>query len=97
MHHIALTPELLKEVMQAWQQQFPKLSETCQQQALKRFNEVRNLPRLSKKPGAAELLLWLGVLSAQDVPEAALADDVALEDLPALVCLIKDHADYQNL
>ena len=96
-HHISLTKELLTDIMQAWQQQFPKLDEACQAQALKRFQEVRSLSRLSKKPGAAELLLWLSVLSAQNTTVEQLADDVELEKLPALVCLIKDHADYKNL
>lgn len=96
-HHISLTPELLADIMQAWQQQFPKLDKDCQEQALKRFEEVRSLSRLSKKPGAAELLLWLSVLSAQNVSIDDLSDDVPLEKLPALVCLIKDHADYNNL
>lgn len=96
-HHISLTPELLSDIMKAWEQQFPKLDEACQAQALKRFQKIREINRLSKKPGAAELLLWLGVLSAQNITIEQLSDDVALEDLPALVCLIKDHADYKNL
>ena len=83
--------------MQAWHQQFPNLDDACQQQALKRFQEIRKNSRLSKKPGAAELLLWLSVLSAQNVQADALADDVPLDELPALVCLIKDHADYNHL
>jgi MoxR-like ATPase len=96
-HHITLTKELLTSIMQAWQQQFPSLDEACQQQALKRFQEIRKNNRLSKKPGAAELLLWLSVLSAQNVKAEALADEIPLEKLPALVCLIKDHADYNHL
>ena len=96
-HHISLTPELLSDIMKAWEHQFPKLDEACQAQALKRFQEVRAINRLSKKPGAAELLLWLSVLSAQNTTLDQLADGVNLEDLPALVCLIKDHADYKNL
>ena len=96
-HHISLTPELLSDIMKAWQKQFPKLDEECQAQALKRFQKIREINRLSKKPGAAELLLWLSVLSAQNTTIEQLSDEVKLEDLPALVCLIKDHADYKNL
>ena len=96
-HHITLTEELLTAIMQAWQQQFPDLDEACQQQALVRFQEIRKKSLLSKKPGAAELLLWLSVLSAQNVTADALADDVPLAKLPGLVCLIKDHADYNHL
>lgn len=96
-HHITLTKELLTAIMQAWQQQFPSLDEACQQQALKRFQEIRKNNRLSKKPGAAELLLWLSVLSAQNISVESLADEIPLDKLPALVCLIKDHADYNHL
>jgi MoxR-like ATPase len=97
-HHIALDKALLHDIMEAWREsQFPHLSREVREAALKRFNEIREIPRLSKKPGAAELLLWLSVLSAQGVQKAALADAVALNDLPALLCLIKDHADYGHL
>ena len=96
-HHITLTKELLTSIMQAWQQQFPSLDEACRQQALERFQEIRKNNRLSKKPGAAELLLWLSVLSAQNIKAEALSKDVPLDELPALVCLIKDHADYNHL
>lgn len=96
-HHITLTKELLASIMKAWQQQFPSLDEACQQQALKRFQEIRKNNRLSKKPGAAELLLWLSVLSAQNITAEALASEIPLVELPALVCLIKDHADYSHL
>lgn len=96
-HHIALDKDLLLEIMTAWQSQFPHLHPDTREAALKRFNEIRDIPRLSKKPGAAELLLWLSVLSAQGVSKAALADSVALKDLPALMCLIKDHTDYGHL
>ena len=96
-HHITLTKELLTSIMQAWKQQFPSLDEACQQQALERFQEIRKNNRLSKKPGAAELLLWLSVLSAQNIKAEALAKEVPLDELPALVCLIKDHADYNHL
>ncbi|MDD5391985.1 MAG: MoxR family ATPase [Thiothrix sp.] len=96
-HHIALNKELLVEIMQAWQSQFPRLDEATRKAALKRFNDIREINRLSKKPGAAELLLWLSVLSAQGVKVEKLADTVALKELPALMCLIKDHADYVHL
>ena len=94
--HIELEPEMLKKIMQAWGQQFPDLKEPVREQALKRFMDIRNIQRLSKKPGAAEFLLWLGVLSAQRTPLSALQTD-KLRELPALICLIKDHSDYEYL
>ncbi len=96
-HHITLDKALLSEIMQAWESQFPRLDEPTRQAALKRFNDIREINRLSKKPGAAELLLWLSVLSAQGIKADALAETAALKDLPALMCLIKDHGDYGYL
>ncbi|MEE9352618.1 MAG: MoxR family ATPase [Thiotrichaceae bacterium] len=95
-HHIEID-KILEDIMQAWKSQFPKLKDTAiRKQALKRFQEIRSL-RLSKKPGAAELLLWLTVLSAQDIQAEDISDEVAKKDLPALLCLIKDHTDYKLL
>lgn len=96
-HHIELTDELLKNIMQAWEMQFPNLEPATKELALQRFQEIRKISRLSKKPGAAELLLWLSVLSAQRTSREALDTKMALKDLPALMCLIKDHADYVHL
>ena len=94
--HIELEPELLKKIMQAWGEQFPHLDTPVREQALKRFMDIRSIQRLSKKPGAAEFLLWLGVLSAQRTSLSALQTD-KLSELPALICLIKDHSDYEYL
>lgn len=95
-HHINLDG-VLHDIMQAWQSQFPKLEQATQDIALQRFKEIRKLNRLSKKPGAAELLLWLSVLSAQAIDKQQLQQNIALKDLPALMCLIKDHSDYIHL
>lgn len=94
--HIALDEELLRKIMQAWEQQFPDLASPLREQALKRFMEIRNKHNLSKKPGAAEFLLWLGVLSAQRVSLDEL-QTAKLSDLPALICLIKEQDDYGYL
>jgi MoxR-like ATPase len=96
-HHIELTNELLRNIMLAWESQFPYLTPETRELALLRFQKIREINRLSKKPGAAELLLWLSVLSAQGITADKLAESIPLKDLPALMCLIKDHADYQHL
>ncbi|WGZ95547.1 MAG: MoxR family ATPase [Candidatus Thiothrix putei] len=95
--NIVLTKDLLLDIMTAWQSTFPYLDQSVQNIALRRFYEIRSIPQLSKKPGAAELLLWLSVLSAQGVKINQLKDDVPLKLLPALACLIKDYDDYQFL
>lgn len=95
-HHINID-EILDDIMAAWDSQFPKLSKETRIKALERFKDIRKINRLSKKPGAAELLLWLSVLSAQNTQLEKINDDIARKDLPALICLIKDHADYKYL
>ncbi|MCH9699385.1 MAG: MoxR family ATPase [Gammaproteobacteria bacterium] len=97
-HHIEMTTDLLRDIMQAWQDsQFPDLDAETQSLALQHFEAIRNIPRLSKQPGAAELLVWLSVLSAQNIKAKQLDESVPLSELPALVCLIKDHSDYAHL
>lgn len=95
-HHINID-DILDEIMAAWDTQFPQLDSATREKALERFKAIRKINRLSKKPGAAELLLWLSVLSAQNISVEKLDDGVALKDLPALMCLIKDHTDYKHL
>lgn len=95
-HHIELSQELLQSIMQAWESQFPSLEKGARELALQRFGKIRDNERLSKKPGAAELLLWLTVLSARNCTEEELKEDDSTK-LPAIECLIKDHTDYQYL
>lgn len=90
-HHIELDEALLSDILQAWSEQFQQLDKAAEQVALKVFKELRTIPQLSKKPGTAELLLWLSVLAAQGVQKAALENRQAI---PALECLLKDHNDY---
>ena len=94
-YQITLDKGLLHSIMQAWGSQFPRLDEQVQQTALQHFMTIRDISRLSKHPGTAELLLWLSVLSAQNIKQSDL--EVSLNKLPALECLIKDHDDYQYL
>lgn len=78
-HHIEMTRDLLRDIMQAWRDsQFPDLDAETQSLALQHFETIRNIPRLSKQPGAAELLLWLSVLSAQGVKSQQLGESVRL-------------------
>ena len=95
-HHIKLDKALLEKIMQAWEKQFPHLTAEAKAKALNHFNSIRDIRNLSKRPGTAELLLWLSVLSAQGIKENDL-DIENLSELPALSCLIKDHEDYQYL
>jgi MoxR-like ATPase len=51
---------------------FPKLKQDLLAQALNVFFEVRDVPGLKKKPSTSELLDWLKILLAEDIPAEAL-------------------------
>jgi MoxR-like ATPase len=51
---------------------FPVLKRTLLAQALQIFYEVRGVPGLKKKPSTSELLDWLKLLLAEDIPPEAL-------------------------
>lgn len=96
-HHIELDKGLLSAIMGAWGNQFPYLDDAFKEKAIKRFYELRDESRLEKKPAAAELLLWLGVLSAKRTTIDEISDETPLADLPELECLIKHNADKNKL
>ena len=54
---------------------FPDLKKELLAVALKTFYDVRNLPGLKKKPSTSELLDWLKLLVAEDIPLSALQTD----------------------
>jgi len=73
---------------------FPGLKGELLAAALKSFYEVRNLPGLKKKPSTSELIDWLRLLLAEDVPADALktaGDDVAIP--PLVGALLKNEQD----
>ena len=73
---------------------FPGLKAELLSAAMKTFFDVRNLPGLKKKPSTSELLDWLKLLLAQDIPLSALqtADDKVA--VPPLVgALLKNEQD----
>jgi MoxR-like ATPase len=73
---------------------FPGLKKELLAAALKSFYDVRGLPGLKKKPSTSELLDWLKLLVAEDIPLAALQspdDKVAIP--PLLGALLKNEQD----
>jgi MoxR-like ATPase len=51
---------------------FPHIKKDLLAAAMRHFYEVRNLPGLKKKPSTSELIDWLKLLVAEDIPLAAL-------------------------
>jgi MoxR-like ATPase len=62
--------------------------------AMKTFYDVRNLPGLKKKPSTSELLDWLKLLVAEDIPAEALQSKDEKVAVPPLVgALLKNEQD----
>src|SRR5207344_1939273 len=64
---------------------FPGLKKELLGAALKTFYDVRNLPGLKKKPSTSELLDWLKLLVAEDMPIEALQSKDEKVSVPPLV------------
>lgn len=94
-HNIEIE-DILENIMQAWDNSF-SLSTEIKDLALHHFKALRKIDTLSKKPAAAELILWLSVLSAQNVSAEQLSEEKTFIELPAMMCLIKDQDDYTQL
>src|SRR5438445_1770354 len=73
---------------------FPNLKRELLGAALRNFYEVRNLPGLKKKPSTSELLDWLKLLVAEDIPLEALQSKEDKVAVPPLVgALLKNEQD----
>ncbi|MBL8278267.1 MAG: MoxR family ATPase [Pelomonas sp.] len=73
---------------------FPTLKKDLLSAALKNFYDVRNLPGLKKKPSTSELIDWLKLLLAEDVPVDALQSKDEKVSIPPLVgALLKNEQD----
>jgi len=73
---------------------FPGLKKELISAAMKTFYEVRNLPGLKKKPSTSELLDWLKLLLAEDIPLSALQSKDDKMAVPPLVgALLKNEQD----
>ncbi len=73
---------------------FPGLKRELLAAALKTFYDVRNLPGIKKKPSTSELLDWLKLLVAEDIPLDALQSKDEKVAVPPLVgALLKNEQD----
>ena len=73
---------------------FPGLKKSLLAAALKSFYDVRNLPGLKKKPSTSELLDWLKLLVAEDIPLEVLQSKDDKVSVPPLVgALLKNEQD----
>jgi MoxR-like ATPase len=73
---------------------FPDLKRELLAEALNAFYRLREVPGLKKKPSTSELLDWLKLLLAEDVPPEALRTDDPRKSLPPLYgALLKNEQD----
>ena len=64
--------------------------------ATKRFEQVRQVPGIEKKPSTAELIAWVRVLHASGIEPAALAG-LRVSELPFVGALAKSDQDSSLL
>ncbi len=77
---------------------YPGLRDTLVQEALEVFFELRKVPGLKKKPSTSELLDWLKLLMADDMPEDVLRNRDSKTAIPPLYgALLKSEADVHLL
>src|ERR1700690_2426510 len=73
---------------------FPNLKRELLREALATFFNIRETPGLKKKPTTSELLDWIKLLMAEDIPPEALRGDDAKKLIPPLYgALLKNEQD----
>ncbi len=84
-----------KETMQAIVDvHFPGIKKRLVQAALEVFFDIREMPGLKKRPSTSELLDWLKLLLAEDIPPEALRSEGHQAAIPPLYgALLKNEQD----
>ena len=83
--------EVMKQIVEV---HFPTLKQELLSAAMKVFFEIRNLPGLKKKPSTSELIDWLKLLVAEDIPPEVLQTADQKIAVPPLVgALLKNEQD----
>ena len=73
---------------------FPTLKSELLTAAMKSFYDIRSIPGLKKKPSTSELIDWLKLLLAEDIPPEALQSADSKVAVPPLVgALLKNEQD----
>jgi len=73
---------------------YPGLKKTLLKEALAAFYKIRDVPGLKKKPSTSELLDWIKLLLAEDIPPEALRAEGRRKAIPPLYgALLKNEQD----
>ena len=77
---------------------YPDIKKNLLAQAMDVFFDVRKIPGLKKKPSTSELIDWLKLLMADDIPEDVLKSHSAKNAIPPLYgALLKNEQDVHLL
>ena len=87
--------ETMKDIIAV---QYPGIQKSLVQEALEVFFELRDIPGLKKKPSTSELIDWLKLLMADDMPDEVLKNRDHSKAIPPLYgALLKNEQDVQLL
>ena len=87
--------ETMKDIIKV---HYPKINKSLVQEALEVFFELREIPGLKKKPSTSELIDWLKLLMADDIPDEVLKNRDPTKAIPPLYgALLKNEQDVQLL
>jgi len=91
-HYISFPdPDTMREIVDV---HFPDVQKDLVSEALKIFYEIRDVPGLKKKPSTSELLDWLKLLMAEDMPAEILRERDPSKLIPPLHgALLKNEQD----
>ena len=77
---------------------YPQITQTLVQEALEVFFDLRSVPGLKKKPSTSELIDWLKLLMADDIPDEILRERDQSKAIPPLYgALLKNEQDVHLL
>jgi MoxR-like ATPase len=84
-------PEMMEKIVAS---HLPDLRKDLAREALKLFYEIRDVPGLKKKPATSELIDWLKLLMADEIPVTALRSNDPKVVIPPLHgALLKNEQD----
>lgn len=76
----------------------PGIAQSLVKEAMEIFFDLRSIPGLKKKPSTSELIDWLKLLLADDIPDAILKERDASKAIPPLYgALLKNEQDVHLL
>ena len=77
---------------------YPNIKKQLVREAMDAFFDVRKIPGLKKKPSTSELIDWLKLLMADDIPDDILKDKNLKNSIPPLYgALLKNEQDVHLL